>query len=97
MAGIETAGPHSIQFTMDRNEDDDVMDLDENIKYAFSIDDDADENGIADAGSMCRPFIMDPYLVKKIKQGMIEVSGCTSCNGCIGRRKDPSLLECVLI
>jgi type IV pilus assembly protein PilW len=51
VAGIEAAGPHSVQFTLDRNEDDDVMDLDENIKYGFSIADDADENGIADAGS----------------------------------------------
>ena len=50
VAGIETAGPHSIQFTLDRNEND-VIDLDENIQYGFSIDDDADENGIADAGS----------------------------------------------
>jgi len=54
------------------------------------------EDGIADAISMCRPFIMDPHLVKKIHQGMIENSECTSCNGCIGRRKNPDLLECVL-
>ena len=54
------------------------------------------EDGIADAISMCRPFIMDPYLVKKIRQGSIENSGCTSCNGCIGRRKNPDLLECIL-
>jgi 2,4-dienoyl-CoA reductase-like NADH-dependent reductase (Old Yellow Enzyme family) len=54
------------------------------------------EDGIADAISMCRPFIMDPYLVKKIRQGNFENSGCTSCNGCIGRRKNPNLLECIL-
>ncbi|UCD09081.1 MAG: NADH:flavin oxidoreductase [Dehalococcoidales bacterium] len=54
------------------------------------------EDGIADAISMCRPFIMDPYVVKKIRQGNIKNSECTSCNGCIGRRKNPNLLECVL-
>lgn len=54
------------------------------------------EDGVADAVSMCRPFIMDPYLVKKLRQGIIENSECTSCNGCIGRRKNPDLLECVL-
>ena len=54
------------------------------------------EDGVADAVSMCRPFIMDPYLVKKLRQQTVENSECTSCNGCIGRRKDPSLLECVL-
>ena len=55
------------------------------------------EEGVADAVSMCRPFIMDPYLVKKIRQGSTENSECTSCNGCIGRRKNPDLLECVLV
>ena len=54
------------------------------------------ENGVADAVSMCRPFIMDPYLVKKLQQEIVENSECTSCNGCIGRRKNPDLLECVL-
>ncbi len=54
------------------------------------------EESIADAISMCRPFIMDPYLVKKLRLGTVESSECTSCNGCIGRRKNPNLLECVL-
>ena len=54
------------------------------------------EEGVADAISMCRPFIMDPYLVKKFRQGTVENSECTSCNGCSGRRKNPDLLECVL-
>ena len=54
------------------------------------------EDGVADAVSMCRPFIMDPYLVKNIRQKTTETSECTSCNGCISRRKNPDLLECVL-
>lgn len=36
VAGILTAGPNSIQFTLDRNEDDDVTDPYENIKYEFA-------------------------------------------------------------
>ena len=55
------------------------------------------EDGVAEAVSMCRPFIMDPLLVKKIRQGTVSHSECTSCNGCIGRRKNPDLLECILI
>jgi len=51
VAGILAAGPHSIQFTLDRNEDDDVTDAYENIEYGFSAAADADVNGIADAGS----------------------------------------------
>ncbi len=51
VAGILAAGPHSIHFTLDRNEDDDVTDLYENIEYKYSAAADADTNGIADAGS----------------------------------------------
>jgi len=51
VAGILAAGPHSIHFTMDRNGDDDVADLDENIKYGFSAAADANADGRADAGS----------------------------------------------
>jgi type IV pilus assembly protein PilW len=51
VAGILAAGPHSIQFTLDRNDDDDVADEYENIEYGFSAAVDADANGIADAGS----------------------------------------------
>jgi type II secretory pathway pseudopilin PulG len=51
VAGILTAGPHSVQFTLDRNEDDDVADAYENIEYGFSAAADADFNGIADAGA----------------------------------------------
>jgi 2,4-dienoyl-CoA reductase-like NADH-dependent reductase (Old Yellow Enzyme family) len=42
------------------------------------------KSGMADAVSMCRPFVMDPYLVKKFKEGKAESSGCISCGGCSG-------------
>jgi len=52
VAGILAAGPHSIQFTLDRNEDDDVTDAYENIKYEFAAGvDTVAPFGIADAGS----------------------------------------------
>ena len=51
VAGILAAGPHAIQFTLDRNEDNDVADAYENIEYGFTAAADADNNGIADAGS----------------------------------------------
>lgn len=37
----------------------------------------------ADAVSLCRPFIMDQYIVRKFQEGQIRQSGCTSCNQCI--------------
>ena len=51
VAGILTAGPHSFQFTLDRNDDDDVTDAYENIEYGFSATADANTNGIADTGA----------------------------------------------
>lgn len=46
------------------------------------------DEGIADAISMCRPFIMDQHIVKKFRQGSSKRSLCTSCNKCI-----PTMLE----
>ena len=50
-AGFLIAGPHSIQFTIDRNDDEDVADADEDITYGFSAGADIDTNGRADAGA----------------------------------------------
>jgi 2,4-dienoyl-CoA reductase-like NADH-dependent reductase (Old Yellow Enzyme family) len=36
----------------------------------------------ADAVSMCRPFIQDPHLVKKLKDKINISSACNSCNDC---------------
>ena len=52
------------------------------------------KDGLADAVSMCRPFIMDPYLVKKFREGLVDSSGCTSCNGCSGMAR--RTLQCKL-
>ena len=52
-ARFRIAGPHSIRFTLDRNDDEDVLDADEDIAYRFSVTDAADANGdgIADSGA----------------------------------------------
>jgi type IV pilus assembly protein PilW len=50
-AGFAVAGPHSIQFTVDRDDDGNVTDPDENLTYGFSAGADADANGFADAGA----------------------------------------------
>lgn len=50
-AGILYAGPHSLQFSLDRNEDNDTADDYEIIRYGFSLANDADNNGKADDGA----------------------------------------------
>jgi type IV pilus assembly protein PilW len=52
-ARFHIAGPHSIRFTLDRNDDGDVLDTDEDITYRFSVSDaaDTDGDGYADSGA----------------------------------------------
>ncbi len=51
-AGFLTAGPHSIRFTLDRNDDEDVADAGEDITYGFLAGADAVVvDGIADSGA----------------------------------------------
>jgi 2,4-dienoyl-CoA reductase-like NADH-dependent reductase (Old Yellow Enzyme family) len=52
------------------------------------------DDGLADAVSMCRPFIMDQHLVQKFRLGTITKSDCTSCNQCI-REMHNQNLHCV--
>jgi 2,4-dienoyl-CoA reductase-like NADH-dependent reductase (Old Yellow Enzyme family) len=49
---------------------------------------------IADAVSMCRPLVMDRYIIKKFHEGTATSSACTSCNGCVGLNR--TTLRCVL-
>jgi 2,4-dienoyl-CoA reductase-like NADH-dependent reductase (Old Yellow Enzyme family) len=51
--------------------------------------------GVADAVSMCRPFVMDPQLVRHLRAGLGPSSGCTSCNDCLGLM-GKGRLACVL-
>ena len=41
------------------------------------------ENNYADFISMSRPFIREPFLVKKIKEGKMDRVSCVSCNRCL--------------
>jgi 2,4-dienoyl-CoA reductase-like NADH-dependent reductase (Old Yellow Enzyme family) len=54
------------------------------------------DEGIADAISMCRPFIMDPHIVRKFREGLTDASECTSCNGCHEEMKQGNM-RCVLV
>jgi len=40
------------------------------------------EKRYADFISMSRPFIREPYIVKKIREGKVEAVSCVSCNRC---------------
>ena len=40
------------------------------------------EKKYADGISMSRPFIREPHIVKKIKEGKAEAVACVSCNRC---------------
>lgn len=52
-----------------------------------------DEN-VADAVSLCRPFIQDPHIVCKYRKGEVHGSRCISCNGC-GERMIEGHFGCV--
>jgi 2,4-dienoyl-CoA reductase-like NADH-dependent reductase (Old Yellow Enzyme family) len=53
------------------------------------------EGNIADAISMCRPFINNPYLVRDFKKGILSSSVCNSCNECLAQM-GKGKLRCVL-
>ena len=53
-----------------------------------------DEN-VADAVSLCRPFIQDPHIISKHRKGEVSGSGCKSCNGC-GERMIEGHFGCAL-
>jgi 2,4-dienoyl-CoA reductase-like NADH-dependent reductase (Old Yellow Enzyme family) len=52
------------------------------------------DGGLADAVSMCRPFIMDQHIAQKFRLGTIAKSDCTSCNQCIQEMQNRNL-HCV--
>ncbi|OPL14874.1 MAG: hypothetical protein AVO39_08595 [delta proteobacterium MLS_D] len=40
------------------------------------------ESGVADCVSLCRPFIREPHLVRRWKEGDTRPADCISCGGC---------------
>jgi len=52
------------------------------------------ESRWADCISMSRPFIREPYLVKRFKEGRAEVPSCVSCNRCLAAVSNNMPLRC---
>jgi 2,4-dienoyl-CoA reductase-like NADH-dependent reductase (Old Yellow Enzyme family) len=40
------------------------------------------KDGVTDLVSMCRPFIREPELIKRWKEGDLTKAKCVSCNKC---------------
>ena len=53
------------------------------------------DDGVAEAISMCRPFIMDQHIVRKFREGSSDRSLCTSCNKCLKTMQERNL-HCTL-
>ena len=52
------------------------------------------ERGYADFISMCRPFIREPFLVRRIKEGKTSVVSCVSCNKCLAAGVNNMPIRC---
>jgi 2,4-dienoyl-CoA reductase-like NADH-dependent reductase (Old Yellow Enzyme family) len=52
--------------------------------------------GKADLVAMSRPFIIEPNLIKRWKEGDREPSRCISCNGCMDLYMDGEIVECII-
>lgn len=48
-----------------------------------SLMEDVIKNGEADLVSMCRPYVMEPHVVKRWKSGDMNKATCISCNKCV--------------
>ncbi|MFN2292211.1 MAG: NADH:flavin oxidoreductase [Anaerolineae bacterium] len=52
------------------------------------------EEGAADMVSMARPFVREPYLVRRIREGRANAAACTSCNKCFALIATDQPLRC---
>ncbi len=52
------------------------------------------KRGYADYISMSRPFIREPMLAKKLKQGKQKIATCTSCNKCLAAAANDEPVRC---
>jgi len=51
-------------------------------------------NGDAELIGMCRPFIREPHLIRKFKDGKSNKSECISCNRCLAASAAPIPVRC---
>jgi len=51
-------------------------------------------NGYADMISMSRPFLREPFIVKKIKEGKTDAVSCRSCNRCLAAAANNMPVRC---
>jgi 2,4-dienoyl-CoA reductase-like NADH-dependent reductase (Old Yellow Enzyme family) len=51
-------------------------------------------SGDTDLISMCRPFIREPSLVKKIREGKTAKASCTNCNRCLAALASNIPVQC---
>jgi 2,4-dienoyl-CoA reductase-like NADH-dependent reductase (Old Yellow Enzyme family) len=61
---------------------------------SIAVVEDILQQGYADLLSMSRPFVRDPLLVKRIKEGEITRVNCTSCNKCLAAVLNDKPLRC---
>ncbi|MFC1886200.1 hypothetical protein ACFLZM_04000 [Thermodesulfobacteriota bacterium] len=52
------------------------------------------ETGDADFISMCRPFIREPFLVKRLKEGRSRAATCKNCNRCLAALPNQMPVRC---
>ena len=52
------------------------------------------DDGHADFISMCRPFIREPALVRRIREGKTEAASCESCNKCFAAIANNKPVKC---
>lgn len=51
-------------------------------------------SGTADMISLARPFIREPYLAKRFREGKQDIAGCVSCNKCLAAAANGMAVKC---
>jgi len=59
-----------------------------------SLMEDVLKSGDADFISMSRPFIREPFIVKKIREGKTKQVSCVSCNKCLAAAANNKVVMC---
>jgi 2,4-dienoyl-CoA reductase-like NADH-dependent reductase (Old Yellow Enzyme family) len=52
------------------------------------------EKGYSDLISMSRPFIREPFIVKKFREGKVDAVSCVSCNKCLAAAANNMPVRC---